>query len=231
MAKHGKAYRKSLELLEPDKKYSVKEAVGLVKKMSTTKFDSTIEIHIFTGADVKHADQIVRATITLPAGTGKKVRIAAFCEEDKADSAKKSGADIVGGDDLIEKIGKGEIDFDTAVSTPTMMKSLAKIARILGPKGLMPSPKAVTVSDDIAKAISELKKGKIEFRTDKSGIIHTVVGKASFSEANLIENTTALLKAVYDNKPNAIKANYIKSITLVSTMGPGIQIAGEGAQE
>jgi large subunit ribosomal protein L1 len=224
MPKHGKKYRSALELIEEGKKYSLKEATALAKKTANTSFDSTIEIHISTGANVKHADQVVRATITLPKGTGKKVRIAAFCDESDAAAAKKAGADVVGGEDLIEKVSGGEIDFDTAVATPAMMKSLAKVARILGPKGLMPSPKAGTVTPDTANAIEELKKGKIEYKTDKSAIIHSVLGKSSFSEGDLYENANAFLKSVLDNKPTGIKGTYIKSITITSSMGPGIPV-------
>ncbi len=224
MSKHGKKYRSAAELITAEKKYTLQEACGLVKKISKTSFDSTIEIHIATGANVKHADQVVRATITLPAGTGKTVKIAAFCDESDAKAAKKAGADIIGGEDLIETVGKGEINFDVAVATPNMMKSLAKIARVLGPKGLMPSPKAGTVTPDIATAISELKKGKIEFKTDKNGIIHSVLGKASFSEGDLFKNADAFLKAVIDHKPSGIKGTYINSITITPSMGPGIPI-------
>jgi large subunit ribosomal protein L1 len=224
MAKHGKKYQAAAEKIQKDKKYSLPEAVKMVKSTTITSFDSTIEIHVTTGANVKHADQVVRATTVLPSGTGKSLRIAVFCDEDEAESAKKAGADVVGGKDLIEKVEKGEIDFDVVISTPKMMKSLAKVARILGPKGLMPSPKSGTVTPNIAEAISELKKGKIEFRTDKNGIIHSSLGKASFSEQDLLKNLQTFLAAVIENKPAGIKSTYIKNITLTSSMGPGVPV-------
>jgi len=224
MPKHGKKYRAAAENIDADKKYPLEKAVALAKKTATTKFDATMEIHIATSADPRHADQIVRASITLPHGTGKTKRIAAFCEGADAEAAKKAGADLVGGADLIEKILGGEIDFDIAVATPAMMKNLAKAAKILGPKGLMPSPKSGTVTPKIAEAIAEIKKGKMEFRTDKNGIIHSIFGKASFSEKNLVENAAALLKAVVEAKPAGVKGNLIKSVFVTTTMGPSIAV-------
>jgi large subunit ribosomal protein L1 len=224
MPKHGKKYRKAQELIDAEKLYSLDEAVALVKKTATTSFDATVEVHILTGANVKHADQIVRATVTLPAGTGKTKKIAVFCADDKAEEAKKAGADVVGADELIEKVQKGEIDFEVAIATPDMMKSLAKVARVLGPKGLMPSPKSGTVTTDIAKAVEELKKGKIEFRTDKTGIIHSILGKASFTEKDLVENAKTLFKSITDNKPSGVKGTYIRTVSISSSMGPGINI-------
>ncbi len=224
MPKHGKKYRALAEMIEPEKLYSFADGVALAKKTSPAKFDASVEIHIVTNADPRHADQILRSTITLPAGTGKTQKIAVFAEGPQAEAAKKAGADVVGGEDLIEKVVAGNIDFEVAIATPDMMKSLAKAARVLGPKGLMPSPKSGTVTAEVAKAIEELKKGKIEFRTDKAGIIHSILGKVSFSEKNLLDNLTAFIKAVNDNKPAGVKGALIKSISLTTTMGPGIRI-------
>ncbi len=224
MPKHGKKYRALAELIEPEKLYAFAEGVALAKKTSPVKFDASVEIHIATNADPRHADQILRSTITLPAGTGKSQKIAVFAEGPQAEAAKKAGADIVGGEDLIEKVAGGALDFEVAIATPDMMKSLAKVARVLGPKGLMPSPKSGTVTADVAKAIEELKKGKIEFRTDKAGIIHSILGKVSFSEKNLLDNLLAFLKAVNDNKPTGVKGSLIKSITLTTSMGPGVHL-------
>lgn len=224
MAKHGKKFRAAAEKIQAEKKYTIKEAVALLKDTVTTSFDPTVEIHIKTGANVKHADQVLRANITLPAGTGKSKRIAVFCDEADQAKATKAGADIVGAEDLIEKVIGGDIDFDIAIATPTMMKNLAKAARVLGPKGLMPSPKAGTVTPNVADAITEIKKGKMEFRTDKTAIIHSIVGKASFSAADLEKNIAAFLKAVLDNKPTGIKGTFIETISVANSMGPGILI-------
>jgi len=222
MPKHGKKYRKALELIDIEKQYPLSEAVALAKKTSTTAFDATLEAHIRTVANPKHADQIVRSTITLPHGTGKSQRIAVFCESDQEAEAKKAGADIVGGEDLIKKVAEGEIDFDVAVAAPKIMKSLAKVARVLGPKGLMPSPKSGTVTPKIAEAVTELKKGKMEFKTDKAGIIHTIFGKASFTEKQLEENLTELLKAIQEAKPTGVKGQLIKTVSISASMSPGI---------
>lgn len=224
MPKHGKKYRAAAELIEPEKLYSFADGVALAKKTSTTKFDGSIEVHILTTADPRHADQIVRSTITLPAGTGKSQRIAVFADGPQADAAKKAGAEVVGGEELIDKIASGEIDFEVAVATPDMMKSLAKVAKVLGPKGLMPSPKAGTVTPEVGKAVEELKKGKMEFRTDKAGIIHSIIGKVSFSEKDILENLTTYIKSVNDNKPAGVKGQLIKTITITTTMGPGIHL-------
>lgn len=224
MAQHGKKYRELVKLIKPDHLYTFSEGVALAKQTSPVKFDATVEIHVTTNTDPRHADQIIRSTITLPAGTGKTKKIAVFAEGPAAEAAKKAGADIVGGEDLIEKVLAGEIEFEIAIATPEMMKPLAKAARILGPKGLMPSPKSGTVNTDTAKAVEELKKGKIEFRTDKTGIIHSIIGKVSFSEKSLLENLEAFLKAVNDNKPAGVKGALLKTITLATAMGPGIKI-------
>jgi len=224
MPKHGKKYRSAAEKIDANKLYSLSEAVKLAKETATVKFDATLEIHVRTGADPKHADQIVRASITLPHGTGKSQRIAVFCDGSDAAASTKAGADVVGGEDLIEKVLAGEINFDIAVATPAMMKNLAKAAKILGPKGLMPSPKSGTVTPKPAEAVAELKKGKMEFRTDKSGIVHSIFGKASFSEKNLIENANALFKSIVEAKPSGIKSNYIRSVFVTSSMGPSVAV-------
>jgi large subunit ribosomal protein L1 len=189
------------------------------------KFDATAELHMNLGIDPKHADQQVRTTLSLPHGTGKTVRIAVFCEDDQVKAAKSAGAVEAGDDNLIEKVSKGWTDFDVAVATPGMMKSMAKIARVLGPKGLMPNPKAGTVSTDVEKTVKELVGGRIEFRNDKAGIIHTIFGKTSFGEKNLLENLQTLIAAIQNAKPAGAKGTYIKSASINSTMGPGIMIS------
>ncbi len=225
MKQHGKKYRSALEKIGDQKKvFPFLEAVGLLLQTSVTKFDASGEIHIKTGCNPKHADQIVRATTVLPHGTGKTVRIAVFCEESLVEKAKTAGADLAGGEDFIEEILKGTVDFDIAIATPGMMRSLAKVAKILGPKGLMPSPKSGTVTDNVVGAIGDLKKGKIEFRTDKQGIIHASFGKISFGVEKLAENLKALIKAIADAKPTGVKGTYLQSATVATTMGPGIKI-------
>ncbi len=225
MKQHGKKYRSALEKLGGEGvEHTLADAVKLVKETSSTKFDSTIEIHIRTGCDPKYADQLVRATLVLPNGTGKTKKIAVFTDDSHHKEAKAAGADIVGGEELIDEVAKGKIDFELAIATPDMMKSMAKIAKILGPKGLMPSPKSGTVTTDITKTLEEVKKGKIEFKIDKQGIIHTILGKASFDYDKLLENTTAFFKALKDARPAGIKGQYLYTITLKSTMGPGIRV-------
>ena len=224
MKKFGKKYRQKKELLEKKEFFGLSEAVKLVKDTAATKFDATLEVHINLNCDPKHADQIVRTTIVLPHGSGKSPRIAAFVTEDKMKAAKAAGADIVGEDDLIENISKGMIDFDLAVAIPDVMKKLGKIAKILGQKRLMPSPKAGTVTTNFEQVIKEFKLGKIELRTDKQGQIHSIFGKASFDENNLLENIKALIKAVLDAKPSGVKGAFIKTISLASSMGPGISL-------
>jgi large subunit ribosomal protein L1 len=226
MKKFGKKYSQVLEKMGDVKTpRSLAEAVvAVLEADAITKFDATAEIHVKTGCDPKHADQIVRSTIVLPHGTGKTVKIAVFCDEEKVDEMKKLGADIAGGASLIAEVLKGNIDFDIALAEPAMMKELAKAARVLGPKGLMPSPKAGTVTPNLAQAIDELKKGKIEFKTDKNGIVHSVFGKLSFGKDKLTENVTALFKAIVDAKPTGIKGAYITGVTLTSTMGPAVAV-------
>lgn len=224
MPKHGKKYRAALEKIENGKLYSTEEAVNLVKETSVTKFDSSVEIHMKLGVDPRHADQQVRGTLVLPSGTGKEVKVIAFVAEDQVKKAKEAGAIEAGSDDLIEKIAGGWMDFDVAVATPETMKKLGKIAKTLGQKGLMPNPKAGTVTTDVEKTISEIKSGKVEYRTDKFGNVHNLVGRVSFDKEKLVENLETFIKAIKDAKPSASKGTYIQSITITSTMGPGIKI-------
>lgn len=220
----GKKYKEIYKLIDREKEYELKEAVALVKKTSATKFDSTVEVHARLNVDPKQADQNIRETITLPSGTGVKIRVAVFGDSEDVKAAKSAGADIAGEDEFLETIDKGKLDFDVLITSPKQMAKLGKYARILGPKGLMPNPKSGTVSNDISKAVEEAKGGKIEFRVDSSGIIHTRAGKVSFSEEDLLSNVTAILGSIKAAKPQSIKGAYIKSIFLTTTMGPSIKI-------
>jgi large subunit ribosomal protein L1 len=224
MTKKGKNYRKVEELVDREKLYSLDEACDLLKQISTTKFDSSCEVHIRLGADVKQAEQLSRGTVSLPHGTGKDVRVIAFVNENKEKEAKDAGAVKVGLDELIEDISKGWLEFDVAVASPEVMKNLGKVAKTLGTKGLMPNPKAGTVTPDIGRTITELKKGRVEYRTDKQGQMHNTFGKVSFSSADLKENLKALLKTIVDAKPAAAKGNYILAISVATTMGPGLKL-------
>lgn len=224
MKKHGKKFRAVAEKVGKNQAYSLKEAISLAIETSPVKFDATVEIHVNTGTNPKHADQMIRATVALPNGTGKSQRIAVFCDETKTAEAKKAGADLIGEDDLINEVLSGKIDFDIAIAQTSLMKKLAKIAKVLGPKGLMPSPKSGTVTDDIGRVVGEIKKGKIEFRNDKEGIVHSILGKVSFGENKILENTKSFLKALKDAKPEGIKSNYIKKISITTSMGPGIMV-------
>ena len=223
--KHGKKYTDSAKLLEKGKLYDLTEAVELVKQTAKAKFDETIELSVRLGVDPRHADQQVRGAVVLPHGTGKKVRVLVFCKADKEADAKAAGADFIGGEDLIAKIQEGWLDFDVVVATPDMMGVVGRLGKVLGPKGLMPNPKAGTVTMDVTKAINDIKAGKIEYRLDKSNIIHVPVGKASFSEEALAENYKALMDAIMKAKPSALKGQYLKSITLATTMGPGVKVS------
>lgn len=220
----SKSLRSAYEKIDREKVYSFAEAVKLLIETKTVKFDATTELHVNLGVNPKHADQQVRATTSLPHGTGKAVRVAVFCEDDKIKAAKAAGAIEAGDQSLIDKVSKGWLDFDIAVATPGMMKDLAKIARVLGPKGLMPSPKAGTVSPNVEKTVTELVAGRLEFRNDKNGIIHTVFGKTSFGEAKLVENLEAMITAIKNAKPSGVKGTYFKTATIHSTMGAGIKI-------
>ncbi|MBT3349248.1 50S ribosomal protein L1 [bacterium] len=224
MTKLSKTLRSAYKTIDREKLYTIEEAVKLMKKTSSVKFDATAELHAKLAINPKHAEQQVRTTTTLPNGTGKKVRVAAFCEDDQQKAAKAAGATAVGAEELVEKVTKGWLDFDVAVSTPGMMKHLAKIARVLGPKGLMPNPKAGTVGPDVAKIVTEVAGGRLEFRNDKSGIIHTVFGKLSFDEKKLTENLTAMIDAIKTARPAAVKGTYIETISVNATMGAGIKI-------
>jgi len=210
--------------IEEGKTYSVEEAVAIVKECATAKFDETIEGHFRLGIDTRHADQAVRGSISLPHGVGKDVRVAVFAEGDKAKEAEAAGADLVGGDELIAKIADGFVDFDATVATPDMMAKVGRLGKVLGPRSLMPNPKLGTVTNDLDKIVKELKAGRIEYRADKFGICHVPVGKASFDENALVENFQTLLDEINRSKPAASKGKYLKSVTLTSTMGPGVRI-------
>ncbi|HUK76464.1 MAG TPA: 50S ribosomal protein L1, partial [Thermoleophilia bacterium] len=208
----------------PGRLYSPLEGVRLLKSLDGAKFDETVEAHFRLGVDVRHADQIVRGTTVLPHGTGKEMRVAVFAEGDKAREAEEAGADIVGTDDLAKQVQDGQLDFDVAIATPDMMGVVGRLGRILGPRGLMPNPKSGTVTFDVAKAVSEAKAGKVEYRTDRSGIIHLSIGKKSFDETQLVENYGAVLDEIVRAKPSASKGRYLKSVNLTSTMGPSIEL-------
>ena len=223
--KRGKKYQEAAKLIERGNLYDKAEAIALVKKCAVAKFDETIEAHIRTGCDGRHADQQIRGAVVLPHGTGKKVRILVFAKDAKAQEAIDAGADFVGAEELIPKIqNEGWFDYDVVVATPNMMGVVGRLGRVLGPKGLMPNPKAGTVTMDIAKAIADIKAGKIEYRLDKTNIIHVPVGKASFTEEQLADNFQTLIDAINKAKPAAVKGQFLKSVTLTSTMGPGVKI-------
>ena len=223
--KKGKRYVESAKLVDRTNLYEVGEAVSIVKKAASAKFDETIEAHIKLGVDGRHADQQVRGAVVLPHGTGKKVRVLVFAKGDKVEEAQAAGAEFVGGQELVPKIqNEGWLDFDVVVATPDMMGVVGRLGRILGPKGLMPNPKAGTVTMDVAKAVKDIKAGKIEYRLDKTNIIHVPVGKASFTEEQLADNFHTLMAAIIKAKPAAAKGQYLRSVTITSTMGPGIKL-------
>jgi large subunit ribosomal protein L1 len=221
---HGKQFRQARAAFDREHEYTPLEAIRLLKAMQTAKFDESVEVHFRLGLNVRHADEQLRGTLMLPNGTGRDVRVAVFAEGDKAREAQEAGADIVGSADLATQIEGGFTDFDVAIATPDQMGNVGKLGRVLGPRGLMPNPKTGTVTFEIAKAVKEIKAGKVEFRLDKTGLIHSPVGKISFSAKSLAENASALLSAVVKAKPSAAKGKYIKKITLTSTMGPGVLI-------
>jgi len=223
MRKTGKKYAAARQQV-PDRPQSIEDAVPLMQKVKFAKFDETVEIAMRLGVDPKHADQMVRGTVVLPHGLGKTKRVLAIAGADKQKDAQAAGADFVGGEELVEKIQGGWIDFDAVVATPDMMRAVGKLGKVLGPRGLMPNPKTGTVTPDIAKAVKEIKAGKVEFRVDKTGIIHAPIGKVSFPSQNLIENAHALVDSVVRAKPPAAKGKFLKSVTMSSTMGPGIDI-------
>ncbi len=223
--KHGKNYMTSVKDIDVSKVYEPGEAIKNVVASAKAKFDETIELHVRLGVDPRQADQQVRGTVVLPNGTGKKIRVLVIAKGDKADIAEKAGADIVGAEEIIAKIqNENFLDFDVCITSPDMMGQMGKVARILGPKGLMPSPKSGTVTPDIAKAVKETKAGKVEYRVDKTAIIHCPIGKKSFGEEKLLENFNALMEAIVKAKPAAAKGVYIKSVTTASTMGPGVKV-------
>lgn len=225
MAKRGKRLNKVYEGIDREKIYSVAEAVKIVKDgAAATKFDETVEVAINLGVDPRHADQMVRGTISLPHGSGKSLRVAVFAKGDKIKEAEDAGADLVGGDDLAEQIQKGEMNFDRCIATPDMMAVVGKLGKVLGPKGLMPNPKLGTVTPDVAGAIKAAKAGQIEYRVEKAGIIHAGVGKASFSEQALTENVSAFVNAIIKAKPSGAKGTYMKKVSLSSTIGPGVKL-------
>lgn len=233
MKKFGKKYQAALAKMGETKtpRSLADGVVAILEADAITKFDATAELHVRTGCDPKHADQIVRSTIVLPHGTGKTVKIGVFCDEEKAEEMLKAGATVAGGASLVAEVLKGNIEFDVALAEPAIMKDLAKAARTLGPKGLMPSPKAGTVTPNLVQAIDELKKGKIEFKTDKAGIVHTIFGKLSFGKDQLTENLEALFKAIVDAKPSGSKGQYIKGVSVTSSMGPAVSITTTGKVE
>ena len=223
--KHGKKYTEAAKLVDRTVQYEPEDAIALVKKTATAKFDETIEVHIRTGCDGRHAEQQIRGAVVLPNGTGRTVRVLVFAKGDKVNEAEAAGADHVGGEELIPKIqNEGWLDFDVVVATPDMMGVVGRLGKVLGPKGLMPNPKAGTVTMDVAKAISDIKAGKIEYRLDKANIIHVPVGKVSFEESKLQENFDTLMEAIVKAKPAALKGQYLRSITLATTMGPGVKV-------
>ena len=223
--KHGKKYKEAAKLVDRTTFYEIEDAVALAKKTASAKFDETVEVHIRTGCDGRHAEQQIRGAVVLPNGTGKTVRVLVFAKGDKVAEAEAAGADYVGGDELIPKIqNDGWLDFDVVVATPDMIGVVGRLGKVLGPKGLMPNPKAGTVTMDVTKAINDIKAGKIEYRLDKTNIIHCPIGKASFTEEQLKQNLDTLLGAIVKARPSSLKGQFLKSITLASTMGPGIKI-------
>ena len=222
--KRSKAYRKADELIEDGHVYSPAQAADLAKKTSTTKFDATVEVAIRLGVDPRKADQMVRGTVNLPHGTGKTARVLVFAVGDRADEARAAGADHVGGDELIERVQGGFLDFDAAVATPDLMGKVGRLGRVLGPRGLMPNPKTGTVTNDVAKAVTEIKGGKIEFRVDRHGSLHFIIGKVSFDRRALLDNYAAALEEVIRLKPAAAKGRYLKKVTFSTSMGPGIPV-------
>ena len=221
---HGKNYRAAAEKVSRDQLYTPLQAANLVKELATAKFDETVEVHFRLGIDTRKADQNIRGSISLPHGTGKTVRVAVFAEGEKAREAEEAGADVIGSDELVAAIQGGEINFDAAIATPNMMAKVGRIGKILGPRGLMPNPKLGTVTMDVAKMVSELKAGRVEYRADRYGICHVPLGKASFETEKLVENYAALYTEILRVKPSSAKGRYVKSISMSSTMGPGIKV-------
>jgi large subunit ribosomal protein L1 len=225
MAKLTKRFSKAVEGVDSTKTYAIEEAVKLVKSRATAKFDETIEVAINLGVDPRHADQMVRGVVSLPNGTGRQLRVAVFAKGPKADEAKAAGADIVGAEDLAEKVQKGEIDFERCIATPDMMGIVGRLGKVLGPRGLMPNPKVGTVTMDVAGAIKDAKGGAVEYRVEKAGIVQAGIGKASFGESALVENVRSFVDSVAKARPQGAKGTYVKRISISSTMGPGVKIA------
>jgi large subunit ribosomal protein L1 len=224
MARKGKRLRAAYDAIDRNTAYPLVQAVKMVKERATVKFDETVEIAMNLGIDPRHADQNVRGVVTLPNGTGKNVRVAVFAKGEKAEQAKKAGADIVGAEDLAEKVQAGQMDFDRCIATPDMMAVVGRLGKVLGPRGLMPNPKLGTVTNDVVAAIKATKGGQVEFRVEKAGIVHAGIGKASFAEAALVENVKAFVGAISRAKPSGAKGTYIKNVSLSSTMGPGVKV-------
>ncbi len=224
MAKHGKAYTDAKQRLDREREYPPAEAIALVKQLGRAKFDESVEVHVRTGLNVRHADEQLRGTIALPNGVGKDVTIAVFARGDKAGEALDAGADVVGAEDLAEKIQNGFDDFDVAIATPDMMPVVGRLGRILGPAGKMPNPKVGTVTVDVARAVQESKAGKVEYRTDRNAIVHLVIGKREFDERRLLENYAAVIEELIRAKPSAAKGRYIRTVTFATTMGPGVKV-------
>jgi large subunit ribosomal protein L1 len=224
MSKHGKRYRQLRELVDRTKHYEPVEAVSLIREMQSAKFSEAVEAHIRLGVNVRHADQQVRGTMTLPHGLGRDVSVAVFAQGDKAREAEAAGADVVGADDLAERVQGGWTDFDVAIATPDMMPVVGRLGRVLGPQGKMPNPKVGTVTDDVGRAVEQAKAGRVEYRTDRTGIIHMVIGRADFDERRLLENYAALIEEIVRAKPAAAKGRYIRSVTIAPTMGPGVHV-------
>jgi large subunit ribosomal protein L1 len=224
MKKHGKKYRKAAEQIDGLRRYAPADACALVKKTATAKYDETVEVAVKLGVDPRHADQMIRGAVVLPAGTGKTQRVAVFCRGDRQQEARNAGADLVGAEDLIEKVNGGFLDFDVVIATPDMMALVGRLGRVLGPRGLMPNPKTGTVTTDVGKAVSDAKGGKIEYRTEKAGIIQAPIGKASFEPAGLERNLMTLLEALNRARPSSAKGVYMQSVTISTTHGPGIKV-------
>ncbi|MDD4900086.1 MAG: 50S ribosomal protein L1 [Candidatus Omnitrophica bacterium] len=225
MKKPSKRYQESIKLVDKDKAFQLKEAVSILKTMKPTKFDESVDLHLSLNVDPKKSEQMVRGTVVLPHGTGKKVRVAVFCKGEHEKQAKDAQADFVGGLELIEKVGAGFLDFDCAIATPEMMKDLSKLGKVLGPRGLMPSPKTGTVTNDIVRAIEDVRKGKVEFRVDKQGGMHLSVGKISFSEDKILENASRVIEAINEAKPASVKGKFVRSLFISTTMNPGLRIS------
>jgi large subunit ribosomal protein L1 len=221
---HGKRYRQQYDKVERDRAYPPAEAIALIKETASANFDETVEVHFLLGVNVRHADEQLRGTLALPHGLGKDVTIAVFAQGAQARDAEAAGADFVGGQDLAEKVQEGWTDFDVAIATPDMMPVVGQLGRILGPQGKMPNPKVGTVTDDVEKAVSESKSGKVEYRTDRQAIVHLAIGKASFDDAKLLDNYDAVMEEIVRAKPSGAKGKYMKSVTLATTMGPGIRV-------